>query len=197
MDGINSPLERAVTQKELSDNVGVSRQVISQYCLGNTSPNVETLINIAEFFNVSSDYLIGLSVVASTDIDDKAISEKTGLTDAAIKTLKNWKKGIKHNFLISGDKPPKNSMSVFLNFEGFKQQAAINYMLDDENELLFYIASYLYDDHISYDPEDNTKIRLHNKSLGLDVMIDIDDFKSISLLKIQNVLLNIDKNKGK
>lgn len=91
LDGIGSPLDRKVSQKELADKVGVSRQVISQYCNGVTSPNVETLKSIAEFFNVSSDFLIGLTSIPTTNTEDRAIHDKTGLSDAAIMVLKKNK----------------------------------------------------------------------------------------------------------
>lgn len=77
LDGINSPLVRKISQKELADNVGVSRQVISQYCNGDTSPNVEKLKTIAEFFKVSSDFLIGLISIPSKNMENKDIHEKT------------------------------------------------------------------------------------------------------------------------
>lgn len=57
LDGRNSPLKRRVTQKELAESIGVSRQVISQYCNGITVPNIETACKIADFFDVGLDNL--------------------------------------------------------------------------------------------------------------------------------------------
>lgn len=49
------------TKQALSDAIGVSRPAISQFANGANLPSVETLVAIAEYFNVSVDYLVGLS----------------------------------------------------------------------------------------------------------------------------------------
>lgn len=69
------------TQKDLAGVTGITRQAISQYMDGSVQPNIEKLYKISEFFEVSADYLLGLSDVKSFDIDIKAISEKTGLSE--------------------------------------------------------------------------------------------------------------------
>lgn len=87
LDGKNSPLNYRVTQKELAESIGVSRQVVSLYCNGNTSPNVDAITKIAQFFNVSSDYLLGLSDLPSTSEDYKTVNNITGLNDVSIRFL--------------------------------------------------------------------------------------------------------------
>lgn len=47
------------TQVELAKKLGITRQSVSQYLNGDVIPNVEKLYLIADFFDVSSDYLIG------------------------------------------------------------------------------------------------------------------------------------------
>lgn len=48
-----------LTLKELSNNVGLSPQVLSRYELGQTEPDFSTLIKLADFFGVTVDYLLG------------------------------------------------------------------------------------------------------------------------------------------
>lgn len=50
--------ERGTTQDELANFLGVTRQSISCYCGGDTSPTIETLVKIADYFNVSVDWLL-------------------------------------------------------------------------------------------------------------------------------------------
>ena len=49
------------TQDQLAEKLGVKRQSISYYCDGSSKPDWERLGIIAEFFGVSSDYLIGIT----------------------------------------------------------------------------------------------------------------------------------------
>lgn len=50
-----------VTHQELADKLGVSRQAVSWYYFGKRQPNFEKLIAISKFFDVSTDYLLGIS----------------------------------------------------------------------------------------------------------------------------------------
>lgn len=83
--------ERGITQAEASDGIGVTRQAISLYATGKRTPDINSLYRIADFFKVSADYLLGLSGVQSLDLDIKAISEKTGLSERAIKEINRFK----------------------------------------------------------------------------------------------------------
>lgn len=47
--------ERSITQEEVAQKLGVTRQTISSYESGRTSPDIETLKRLAEIYNVSFD----------------------------------------------------------------------------------------------------------------------------------------------
>ena len=51
--------ESGISQKTLADAIGVSQQSINKYENHNIEPDIETLIRMAEFFNVSIDYIVG------------------------------------------------------------------------------------------------------------------------------------------
>lgn len=53
-------LEHNLSQKALADAIGVSDIAVSRWESKLRTPNIETLKLIAEYFGVSSDYLIGL-----------------------------------------------------------------------------------------------------------------------------------------
>lgn len=53
--------QSGLTQQQVADGVGLGKQAISQYELDKRSPDYETLERLCDFFNVSSDYLLGNS----------------------------------------------------------------------------------------------------------------------------------------
>ena len=77
------------TIKAVADFIGVSRQAVSQYQDGSTQPNAETIVKIAEFFNVTTDYLL---TGKNRNIDESMnIScDFTGLSRNAVDTLRKF-----------------------------------------------------------------------------------------------------------
>ena len=59
-------IKKGLSQMALAKILGISQQTIGSWETGRTSPDLETLVKIAKFFNVSTDYLLGL-----TDIEQK------------------------------------------------------------------------------------------------------------------------------
>ena len=53
--------ERAITQGELADKIGISRQSVTLYERETRTPDIDVLAKFAEFFEVTSDYLIGIT----------------------------------------------------------------------------------------------------------------------------------------
>ncbi len=53
--------EHKVSQQELSDLLGVSTRAWRFYEAGDREPNITGLIALADYFNVSLDYLVGRS----------------------------------------------------------------------------------------------------------------------------------------
>lgn len=82
------------TQQQLAEAIGCSRQTVSLYANGNASPDAEKLKLIADFFHVSTDYLLGLSKNKTTDIEIQKICSYTGLSDEAVEALHVLSEGI-------------------------------------------------------------------------------------------------------
>lgn len=82
-----------ISQQKFADEMGVSRPVIQHWESGTRHIKADNLISIAKYFNVSSDYLLGLTDVESPSTNDRAICEYMGLTHEA---LKNWKDEIQN-----------------------------------------------------------------------------------------------------
>ena len=53
--------DNKITIQSVAKSIGITRQAVSQYYNGLTQPNAETIVKIAEYFNVSTDYLLGLT----------------------------------------------------------------------------------------------------------------------------------------
>jgi transcriptional regulator with XRE-family HTH domain len=51
--------ERDLTQKDLADKLGITRGAVGLYEQGKRSPDNEMLSMLADFFEVSTDYLLG------------------------------------------------------------------------------------------------------------------------------------------
>ena len=78
---------RGTSQAKLATALGKSRQSISCYCDGSVAPDWEVVVNIAEFFSVSADYLVGLSSESRRDAEFQRVHAATGLSDAAYQAL--------------------------------------------------------------------------------------------------------------
>ena len=91
-DRIGSLLsEKNKRQKELAEYLGVTANTVSYYVTGTRVPNIDQIIKIAQFFDVSTDYLLGISHAASRDVTLKGVCEYTGLNDKAIEELHSLK----------------------------------------------------------------------------------------------------------
>lgn len=51
--------DRDMRQSDLARETGIDQRTISNYETGKTSPDAYALIKLADFFNVSIDYLVG------------------------------------------------------------------------------------------------------------------------------------------
>lgn len=74
---------KKMTQLTLGTHLGVTQELISRYEIGDSFPQPQMLIKIAEYFNCSVDYLLGLTDIPtplkrlnSTNIKDAEIINK-------------------------------------------------------------------------------------------------------------------------
>ncbi len=63
------------TQAELAKRLEVSTAVISAYELGERTPRVDTLVNLADIFKVSTDYLLGIKAQPTSGLDGLSSDE--------------------------------------------------------------------------------------------------------------------------
>lgn len=61
-------LEKNITQAELGKYFNLSDAAINRYEKGINQPDLSTIVKFAEFFNVTSDYLLGLSDIRNNSM---------------------------------------------------------------------------------------------------------------------------------
>ena len=83
-----SPLKRKVSQSELANHLGITSQAVSSYTLGTSIPDMLKFKAIADFFDVSADYLLGKTNVRTPDCDLQSVCEYTGLSEASIAMIR-------------------------------------------------------------------------------------------------------------
>ena len=115
--------ERHITQDTLATTIGVKRQTVSLYKSGQSMPDAEVLRDIAVFFGVSSDWLLGLTDVRMPNTDVQAICARTGLSETAVSGLMNMKQFAEPQ--ISGTSPVKSSDRVGMHTPVFRDSPAI------------------------------------------------------------------------
>ncbi len=54
-------LRDGITQKAVADKIGVTSVSLQRFEYGTARPKLENIIALADFFNVSLDYLVGRS----------------------------------------------------------------------------------------------------------------------------------------
>ncbi|MDR3263704.1 MAG: helix-turn-helix domain-containing protein [Clostridiales bacterium] len=70
-----------ISQVELANKLGVSKQCVSNWENDNVMPSIEMLIRLTKFFSVSADFLLGL--------DNREFLEISGLTELQTTHIQN------------------------------------------------------------------------------------------------------------
>lgn len=83
-----------LSQQDLADKIGVSKQALSQYERGVREPDFENLLALCDVFNVSADYLLGkanvtLRLLSSEELRKLSSSER--LTEDESALLSNFR----------------------------------------------------------------------------------------------------------
>ena len=78
-------IKNGLKQQELADMFGLSSGTISFYESEQRKPDIDFIVAIAKYFDVSTDYLLGLTNAIDKEIID--ISKVTGLNDFSLTIL--------------------------------------------------------------------------------------------------------------
>ncbi len=105
-----------MTQSELAKCLNVQRQVISYYENSTRTPNIEDLATMADLFNTTTDYLLGLTDIECVDLNLKEFCEFVNLNTSAVNNLHFVSTGIKSREFFLRDKMSPEHSFDFLNF---------------------------------------------------------------------------------
>lgn len=84
--------KKDLKRQQVADDLGITRASLEFYEKGKRKPDIEMTARIAKYFQVSADYLLGLSKTPSTDKDIKGVCDYTGLSKEAINKIVELKK---------------------------------------------------------------------------------------------------------
>lgn len=75
--------ERGLSQDEFAKELGISKGAVSYYETGQRVPDIVVLSALADYFGVSTDYLLGRTETKSVNEDIQVACKVTGLTEEA------------------------------------------------------------------------------------------------------------------
>lgn len=79
--------EQQLSLRHLSKELNIAYSSLGKYERGEQQPNFETLIKIANYFHVTTDYLLELTEAKSTNLEISYMSNYLGLTERSIHEL--------------------------------------------------------------------------------------------------------------
>lgn len=123
MRGDAEKINRTVSQQELADYLGLkARQSVSAYCDGSGQPSWENIAKIAEYFSVSTDWLLGVTNIESVEQNIQVAAATLGISGKAAENLAR----------ISTETEDDN---IFISLKKSAAHDALNRILESEDVL--------------------------------------------------------------
>ena len=80
-------ISKKLTQDEVAHALNVKRETVTRWETGARDLKTEKTILLSKYFNVSADYLLGLTENTSTNISEIGISNKTGFSTSTVENI--------------------------------------------------------------------------------------------------------------
>ncbi len=200
--------EQDKKQKDLAAYLGVTDNTISYFVSGKRKPNTEQLLEIARFFETTTDYLLGLSTVSTNDKDLQFICDYTGLDEETIEHI-----SVKSYVML----PTANSRLSFYKklpkFLAYTDNEYFEYYTKSMNDFLQSGCLYEIANACSYEKIleycfneiqafENSGIKLEEMSeykraklhMCVDIFMDFYEHHTINLFTVQNSILDFIKS---
>ena len=80
-------ISKKLTQDEVAHALNVKRETVTRWETGARDIKTEITILLSKYFNVSADYLLGLTENTSTNISEIGISNQTGFSTSTVENI--------------------------------------------------------------------------------------------------------------
>lgn len=161
-----------IGKEQLANDLDVSKRIIELWEAQQSRPDIERLKDLAEYFGVTVDYLVGKSDNITPTLEDEIAIERYGLSSMALNELKKL-----HEIGVSK-----------------KEIEFLNLILENLGTQLigFWAASSI--DYINHDKHNSTQDTQYSKN-SLEFDFDYYDFAMYGLTKsFERFMLDFSKN---
>lgn len=177
------------SQIEVAKALNISRSALSYYESGERTPDINVLYSMAQYFDVTADYLLGLTDMKKPDIEKAAIAKKTGLSERSIDVLQV----LKETSGATGSTATDDFLYRFLELQ------AINLLIGGSWDILDNITNFLFLEftHFSSFNDDNamclpiSDLELYDSRLKITFSEDHDFYSKAFLFSLQHDLQSL------
>ena len=177
-----------VSQTVMAELCGVQRQSISLWYNGDTRPDIISLGKIAQYFGVSTDYLLGLTDYKTTDRATKELCNTLGLSEEAIEILSANTSSLLAN----------KWRDIFLNDEQIDSK--VENLMKSHSEEAVFVINRLLEEYLNtimstfFQDAPSTQVSLLSHLRQLYFYIDTLDFSFVKLDSDGHSTLFFDRN---
>lgn len=183
------------SQDDVAKDIGISRGALSYYEKGERNPDINILSSIAKYYNVSADYLLGLSDTPTLSVEEKAICDTIGLSQNSVDILKIHAQRARQT-PVKDDESEDDWELIMWSYLSLQ---AINIIIGDP-ELLSNIASYFFTEYTHYTDfyggdiyHPISSLELFDSKFHISYSNDYDFLSDAIFLRIQRTFLSIRK----
>jgi transcriptional regulator with XRE-family HTH domain len=105
--------ELGLNQSSLAKNLGISASTIGMYEQNRRTPDNEMLTKIAEYFNVSTDYLLGRTDIRNIENKNIKPDEEKDIEELLEKTMKELQE--QQGLMLNGEIVDENDLILLRN----------------------------------------------------------------------------------
>ena len=178
--------DKGLTIKALAEELGLNVATLSTYERGTREPSINTIVQLAKYFNVTSDYLLGVS---DNKIQENAvIGKELGLSDMSIAKLTEINSEKEQNYI--------KALNMLIEHEKILHSIS-NYFYSETSSKSFYLMekdclNYVSEGKVYKTKGSKSKGDLTHEQYSDPVMVD-----NVYLMGIQQTLRNIKENYNK
>lgn len=142
--------EKKLSQKQVANDLEISQALLSHYEKGIRECGLDFLIKIADYYNVSCDYLLGRTPQRYTDItdvsDDTSKSKSDAVSQIVNKKLIQNTQSVLYDYLIKiGNRKLSNYVSNYLMLATYNMFRKVYSANDNNPQDMFAVHKDVYD----------------------------------------------------